>query len=257
MPVDWEEIRGGQVKIIDAIKTSLREHLIIYGNFFNTKIFAAILLIFLLIYSLPFLTNPQNLTTRSGDFSDFVWPDYYLFKESVLRYGEIPLWNPTVFSGIPEIANPQAAIIYPLNYLSLFLSIDYAILILIMLHAFLSGILLYKLGREIFEWKNLPSFVFSFVYTFSPYFWGKALRKGQIFNLLFSLLFLSGIYLNYPTIWYYTCLFGIGSLIFYNGFKIFRKLTAVRLLPVFSVIFILPIFKQVDLLLDLSFLRLI
>lgn len=263
-PVKWEEVQGGQVKIFDAIKTSLKEHFIIYTTFFNFKIYTFLVIGLTFFILIPFLLSPEGLTKRNGDWSDLVWPDYYFIRKSILEDKQIPLWNPTIFSGIPEIANPQSPLIYPLNFLTLILPLDIGIVFLIGLHVILSALFLYKLGKELLGWSNVSSIILSLGITFSPFYWSKfsighlsmafamllvspvlyfsfsLLKKFKISTFLILTIFLSLMYLNYPTIWYYTNFFGLLAvlLIFRSISKILIYLTV----AIFSLVLIFPIF---------------
>src|SRR3989344_4419239 len=222
-----------------------------YKNF-NTRIFVLLLLGLIFLGLLPFFINPESLTKRNGDWSEFVWSDYYLFKQSFWLYHQIPLWNPLVFSGVPEIANPQTPITYPPNYLTLFVPIDYGIVLLIFLHIFIAGFFAYKMGRDFFEWEEIPSIVLALGISFSPFLWSKFsvghlsmgiamtlvspivyftvcfIKSSKLRYLFWLVLILSFQYCNYPTIWYYTSFFGLITLL-----ALFIKGRNRKLLPLF------------------------
>ncbi len=62
---------------------------------------------------------------------------------SGLAHGEIPLWNPYIFSGTPLIANIQSAVFYPLNIVFFILPFSYAWSLLVMLQIFLASLFCY------------------------------------------------------------------------------------------------------------------
>lgn len=66
-----------------------------------------------------------------------------------LQQGEMPLWNPYVFSGNVHAATYQAAVLYPPALLYLFLPLDDAWTILTMLQPLMSGIGLYLFVRSL------------------------------------------------------------------------------------------------------------
>jgi hypothetical protein len=90
----------------------------------------------------------------------FLWNDfleqnfvYRLFAAVSLKQGIIPFWNPYVFSGMPFLADVQAAVLYPVNLvLTLFATKDWLNPILveyqIILHIALAGLSMYLLARE-------------------------------------------------------------------------------------------------------------
>src|SRR5262245_33167357 len=49
-----------------------------------------------------------------GDVSGFHFP-YLSFTIDSLRAGQLPLWNPGLFGGMPFFAANQAALLYPIN----------------------------------------------------------------------------------------------------------------------------------------------
>ncbi|MBI3957680.1 MAG: hypothetical protein HY328_02635, partial [Chloroflexi bacterium] len=51
----------------------------------------------------------------SGDILHYFYP-YRGYAAAALREGHIPLWNPYIFGGAPFLANPQAAVLYPLHW---------------------------------------------------------------------------------------------------------------------------------------------
>ena len=65
------------------------------------------------------------------------------FGFSQLGQGNLALWNPHIFSGMPYFGGFQSALLYPLNWLFLVLPITNAINLSIALHVFLAGVFLY------------------------------------------------------------------------------------------------------------------
>ncbi|MGB5051916.1 MAG: hypothetical protein WBO46_23415, partial [Caldilineaceae bacterium] len=51
----------------------------------------------------------------SGDILHYFYP-YRDYAAAALRQWHIPLWNPYIFGGAPFLANPQAAVLYPLHW---------------------------------------------------------------------------------------------------------------------------------------------
>lgn len=51
-----------------------------------------------------------------GDLVSFLWP-MYRFSARSLHSGEIPLWNPHLYSGAPFVADNQSSVFYPINLL--------------------------------------------------------------------------------------------------------------------------------------------
>lgn len=86
------------------------------------------------------------LTER--DLGPYFIPPRFFWVESIKR-GDFPLWNPYQFSGHPFFANPQHAILYPLNSLFFLLPFDVAFNGIIILHFFLGGLFTYLFLRDL------------------------------------------------------------------------------------------------------------
>lgn len=230
-------------------------------------VFVAVIFLFY-----PFLLNPSELTRRSGDASDLAWPNYYFIKDTILNQKEIPLWNPYLFSGVPEVANPQSPLLYPLNVLALIVDLDLGIVLLFIIHLFLAFVFIYLLGVQKLKWDRLSAFVLATTFTFSPYFWGRIsvghislffaitliapilyfgvslLQKFSIKSLILLSIFLSLEYLNYPTFFFYAVLFGLlatGLYILFLNNSIVTKIKRFCLFPLsvgLSILIIFPLF---------------
>ncbi len=73
--------------------------------------------------------------------SQFVYWREFGFGQ--LAQGNLALWNPHIFSGMPYLGGFQSALLYPPNWLYLVLPIAKAINVSIALHVFLAGFFLY------------------------------------------------------------------------------------------------------------------
>jgi hypothetical protein len=56
-----------------------------------------------------------NRALAEGDILYYFYP-YRDYAAAALREGRLPLWNPYIFLGAPFLANPQAAVLYPLHW---------------------------------------------------------------------------------------------------------------------------------------------
>jgi hypothetical protein len=66
----------------------------------------------------------------------YPWREYAF---DLLRGGQLPLWNPYNGAGAPLLANYQSALLYPLNWLGLFLPLAWWMSVTAVLHLFLAG----------------------------------------------------------------------------------------------------------------------
>ena len=95
------------------------------------------------------------------------WRD---FGFSQLRQGTLPLWNPHIYGGTPFFAGFQSALLYPINWLHLFLPVAVAINWITAIHVFLAGYFTYSWCRG-HAISTDGSIVAGIIFMFSgPYF---------------------------------------------------------------------------------------
>lgn len=100
------------------------------------------------LYFLPVLLK-GNAVVLSKEGTD-TWSEFFYWRHfgfGSLARGEIPLWNPHVFSGFPFVAGNQSAIFYPPNMLYLFFATPLAINLSIALHCLLASLFTYLFAR--------------------------------------------------------------------------------------------------------------
>jgi len=128
--------------------------------------------IFLLIQFFPFFLGK---TLFFGDNYSLMVPGK-LFTAEWLKQGVLPLWNPTIFSGIPWIGDVNQSIFYPTTILFLLLSPAVALNFTIIIHellAFFGMVILVRTWR-----KDLPTLIISgLLWMFSTH------MMGSIHNL--------------------------------------------------------------------------
>jgi len=89
-----------------------------------------------------FTSRHVVLSDEMADLSgQFIYWRIFAIRE--LGNGNLPLWNPHVFSGMPFLGWAQTALLYPPNWLDLLLPLDKSINIIIVLHVFLAGAFTY------------------------------------------------------------------------------------------------------------------
>lgn len=118
------------------------------------------------------------------DVVDFHFP--LLFSQTeAFKDGFLPLWDPYLYSGNPNIANPQAAIFYPPNLLLYLLGAVRGGLTLYMvewqlfIHFFLAGLFTYLLGRNI-SLEPFGSLIAAIVYMFGGFFVSQTQHLGVL-----------------------------------------------------------------------------
>jgi hypothetical protein len=117
---------------------------------------------------LPFvLFAPLTLLQRvfsAYDVQGYFFP-YHVLPARMLLHGELPLWNPFVFSGIPLIGDGQTAVFYPTNWLFLLLPAPAALNYAVLLQFSLAGLCTYVFARSLGLWR-LPAFVAAVSFMF-------------------------------------------------------------------------------------------
>ncbi|MCS7253014.1 MAG: YfhO family protein [Armatimonadetes bacterium] len=72
------------------------------------------------------------------------YPWRKLYSESI-RDGELPLWNPYMFSGTTFVGNGQSAIFYPLNFIFVVMPVDLAFGWFVLIHLLIAALGMYAL----------------------------------------------------------------------------------------------------------------
>lgn len=88
------------------------------------------------------------ILSAPGEDLDGYYTGMRAFGFSQLRQGNLPLWNPLLFSGMPYFGNFESALLYPPNWLHLVLPLARAVNLLIGLHLALAGWLAYLWRRR-------------------------------------------------------------------------------------------------------------
>lgn len=127
--------------------------------------------------------------TAGVPFKNFLITDpvrqQYPWRElaiSLLKQGELALWNPYAFAGAPLLANFQSAPFYPLNLLFFLFPFNFAWGTLIFLEPLLAGLFLYLYLRNLNIGKS-ASFLGALTFAFSGFSvawleWGTILHAG-------------------------------------------------------------------------------
>src|SRR4029079_8204633 len=71
----------------------------------------------------------------------------FLYAAAEVRHGRIPLWNPHAFAGVPFLANPHAALLFPLTALGYVLPAATALGLIAILKLALAGLAMYWCAR--------------------------------------------------------------------------------------------------------------
>ena len=82
------------------------------------------------------------------DLSTYFYP-YRQYAATALQQGNVPLWNPYLFQGVPFLANQQTAVLYPPNLLYLLVSTEQGLALSIALHLVWGAVGAYVYTRQV------------------------------------------------------------------------------------------------------------
>ena len=124
-------------------------------------------------FGLSFLFFGLALNPRADQIligGDVVWLFLPLarFSFSAMQTGSVPLWNPQLFLGFPQYAEPQLSTFYPPMWLAAQLPIGTAFSLMYAFHFGLTGVGGYCLARQLKVSRN-GAFVTGFVMTYSAF----------------------------------------------------------------------------------------
>ena len=111
---------------------------------------------------------PAHRTIAGNDLTN-MFLHWLRFAVSSIQRGQLPLWNPYLFSGVPFVANPQPALFYPPTWLALLMPTTRALGWIVVLHVWLAGVGMYAWLRS--EGASTAGALFgATTFAFSGYF---------------------------------------------------------------------------------------
>ena len=135
----------------------------------------------------PWKSLQPGLIPHNNLLSDLVLENavWKLHIQRALAGGEIPLWNPQIFTGIPFMAGGQSSALYPLSVLFYLLPLDAAYGWFTALQLAIAGINLYLLGR-VLRLRPLAALYGGIVFQFSGFL---------IVSVVFSMVLAAAVWL--------------------------------------------------------------
>ncbi len=119
-------------------------------------------------------------------WEDFIYQNYpfRVFAATSLAQGELPLWNPYTFNGMPFLADIQTTVLYvPSLLLTLFVSNGtlhhYWLALMIILHFVLAGVGMFYLAKS-FPLGNVPALFAGAAYMLSGYMIVHAIHQQNV-----------------------------------------------------------------------------
>ena len=105
-----------------------------------------------LLFLWPLTLHPTFIPfPPKSEFSDLLishLPNAEYIRDSLTRYGQLPLWNAQILAGQPFAADPLAGLWYPPDWLLLLLPLPFAFNLLFTVHLSLAGYGLYRFLRD-------------------------------------------------------------------------------------------------------------
>lgn len=126
-----------------------------------------LLLFVILLYRRLLLSNQ---VLASGDILHYFYP-YRDYAAEALRHGRFPLWNPYIFLGVPFLANPQSAVLYPFHWPLSWLPVTKQIYWSAAFHTWWLGMGVYCLMRR-FHFDATSAFLSALVVAGSGFYGG-------------------------------------------------------------------------------------
>lgn len=108
---------------------------------------------------------PHNNLLNDLVLQNAVWKQHI---RQTLAEGQLPLWNPQIFTGLPFLAAGQASTFYPLSILFYLLPLEAAYGWFTALQVALAGINMYIFGR-VLQLNRLPAFFSATIFMFSGF----------------------------------------------------------------------------------------
>lgn len=107
----------------------------------------------------------SDLILARGDAFSYFYP-YWDARDAALSAGQLPLWAPELFGGVPLLANTQLGTLYPPNWLTVSLPAPDAVRVAILLHLAWAGMGAFWLARSALGASRLAALVAGVVYAF-------------------------------------------------------------------------------------------
>jgi hypothetical protein len=119
-----------------------------------------------------------DLVLPGVDAFTYFYP-YRAYASEVVRSGQIPLWNPYLFLGVPFVANAQSAVFYPLNLALCWLPAPRLVAWSIVLHVALAALFAYLYARHA-RLSPLPAFLGASAFAFGGFVSGQVEHVNQL-----------------------------------------------------------------------------
>ena len=121
----------------------------------------------------------SNQILPGVDAFTYFYP-YRAYAAQAIREGQIPLWNPYLFLGVPFVANAQSAVFYPLNLALAALPAPKLVAWSIVLHVALGAALAYLYARLVLRASPLPALLGASAFALGGFLSGQVEHINQL-----------------------------------------------------------------------------
>ena len=120
-----------------------------------------------------------NLILARGDTLLYIYP-YWEHRARTLLAEQLPLWNTYLFMGAPFLANPQAGVLYPLNWPLVVFEIPTAVKLAVIAHLLIAAVGAFKLARRVLHVSATAATVTSILFALGGHLTGKIEQVNQL-----------------------------------------------------------------------------
>ncbi len=131
--------------------------------------------VIILLWKLVF----TDLILARGDTLYYIYP-YWEHRARAFLSGQIPLWNPYIFMGSPFLANPQAGVLYPPNWLLTPFSTTNAVKIAIVTHLWIAAFGTYRLALHALGISKSSAIVAALLFALGGHMTAKVEQVNQL-----------------------------------------------------------------------------
>ncbi|MBC8444795.1 MAG: YfhO family protein [Chloroflexi bacterium] len=121
----------------------------------------------------------SNLIMSGVDAFTYFYP-YRAYAAQAIRSGQIPLWNPYLFMGVPFLANSQSAVFYPFNLALCWLSAPKLVAWSLVLHVTLAAVFAYLYARKTLRLSIYPALLGASAFALGGFLSGQAEHINQL-----------------------------------------------------------------------------
>jgi hypothetical protein len=149
---------------------------------------------YLVLVALPFIFYYKlaftGMIMARGDVYAYFYP-YWAVRSAALLNGQIPLWTPDIFMGVPLLANSQVGMFYPPNWLVAPLAVPDAITVSLLAHLVWMILGAYRLARRALGLDAVPAIAAAALFTLG----GVVGAKSENINQLQALAWMPWLFL--------------------------------------------------------------